>query len=279
MSILIFGGSGQVGAHLVAQSGGTAIPRSACDLTTASEAQLAALLDHHQPPPLINAAAYTKVDDAEKQRELTETLNAIAPRRIAAAAASRNIKLLHLSTDYVFDGRHGPYREDDTTNPLNHYGASKLRGEQAVLELGATVFRIQWVFDVRGHNLFPGLRQLLGERAQLDMVADQWGAPSYAGHLATAILAARDVPAGLYHLAAAGFTSRHGFASAMAAAMGSKCHIRPITSPELPRPAQRPLDTRLDTAKLAALGVSMPHWREGLKEAFACASSTLTSPK
>ena len=280
MTALIFGGSGQVGAHLVAQSGGVAVTRAECDLSTATEAQIGAILDHHKPTHIVNAAAHTRVDDAESERDLAEALNATAPRHIAAAAAARGIPCIHLSTDYVFDGKSGaPYRETHPTNPINHYGASKLRGEEAALAHGATVLRIQWVFDIRGHNLFPAIRQLLAERERIRMVADQWGAPSYAGHLATAILAARAVPPGLYHLAPPGFTSRHGFACALAGLMGSKCHIAPITSPEFPRPAQRPLDTRLDTAKLTALGIAMPHWQAGLKEAFACASSTPTSRK
>ncbi len=264
MSILLFGASGQIGAHLAAQGDCIAIPRTECDLADTSEARIAALLDTHAPSHVINATAYTRVDDAEKQRDLTESLNATAPRLIAAAAASRHIPFIHLSTDYVFDGKRGPYCETDAVNPINHYGASKLRGEQAALAAGAIVFRLQWVFDGRGHNLFPAIRQLLAERDELAMVADQWGAPSYAGHLATAILAARDVPAGLYHMAPPGVTSRHGFACAMAAALGSRCHIRPITSAEFPRPAQRPLDTRLNTDKLTALGITLPHWTEGL---------------
>lgn len=270
MSVLLFGASGQVGAHLARQPGVVPISRHMLDFTAIRADDLERLIAEHQPTHLINAAGFTAVDAAETQPELAYAVNAAAPTLIAAVASRHGLGFTHLSTDYVFDGQAGnPYREDARTNPLNQYGRSKLYGEQAALDAGARVFRLQWVFDRRGANFYLTMRRLLAERPRLAIVADQLGAPSYAGHIARALWAARDMPAGIYHLAAAGHTSWHGFACAIAQQMQSTCAIAPITTTEYPTAATRPNDTRLDTSTLAAHGITMPHWRDGLKEVMA----------
>ena len=265
MSILLFGANGQVGARLARQAECIAVPRSLCDFTALDIATVEQLLETHRPTHIINAAGYTAVDQAESQSELAYAVNAEAPKLLAQLAAEHAIPFIHFSTDYVFDGTAAPYGEEARVHPLNHYGKSKLYGEQAALDAGATVFRLQWLFDHRGSNFLRTMRRLLTERSTLTVVADQFGAPSFAGHIAGAVLASLNKPAGLYHLAASGHTSWHGFACAIADAIGSNCAIAPITTAEYPTPAARPKDTRLDTSKL---GLTLPHWRDGMKEAL-----------
>lgn len=269
MRLLVLGATGQLGARLAQRPGSIAIDRATCDLATLTPAHIDALLAQHQPTHLINAAAYTAVDKAEQEEALAMQVNAVAPLLLAEAAKRHSIPFLHCSTDYVFDGATGPYSEQARPNPLNAYGRSKLAGDEGVLAAGGRVFRLQWVFDATGRNFLTTMRKLLAERTQIAIVADQLGAPSFAGHVAQALIAARDVPQGLYHLVPQGHTSWHGFACAIAQALGSAVPIAPITSAEYPTPAARPKDARLDASKLAALGIAMPHWREGLKEALA----------
>jgi dTDP-4-dehydrorhamnose reductase len=197
-------------------------------------------------------------------------INGEVPEWIARAATAHTIPLIHFSTDYVFDGVRGRYAEDAPQRPLNVYGETKRVGETAVLDAGGYVFRLQWVYDVRGQNFLLTMKKLLAERDVLSVVADQVGAPSSARDIATAIvratakILAHQMPAGVYHLAAAGYTSWHGFACAIADSMASATRIIPITSAEYPLPATRPLDGRLDCSALTAQGITMPHWRDGL---------------
>lgn len=269
MSILLFGAHGQVGARIAQQAECIALSRNDADFMALDIAAVEKLIDRHQPTHIINAAGFTAVDAAETQSETAYAVNAAAPKTIAQAAAGHGIPFFHFSTDYVFDGVNGaPYAEDARVNPLNHYGKSKLYGEQAALDAGGRVFRLQWVFDTRGSNFYLSMRRLLAERATLNVVADQLGAPSHARHIARAVLQSLALPAGLYHLAPQGYTSWHGFACAIAAGMKSNCAIAPITSAEYPLPATRPRDTRLNTSKLTAHGITLPHWRDGLQEAL-----------
>jgi len=272
-AILLFGVSGQLGYRLnealtAAGHEVTALDRAACDFATVDTKQLEMKLRAVEPEIIINAAAYTAVDKAENEPELAQRINAEMPALIAKNA--KGTKFLHFSTDYVFDGVRGRYHEDAATNPVNIYGASKLAGERAVLEEGGHVFRLQWVYDSRGKNFLLTMKTLLAEKESLDVVADQVGAPSSARALAEAITAAvpkiiaGDIAPGIYHLTAAGYTSWHGFACAIAAAIGSKTRIRPIPSAEYPTPATRPLDGRLFSTKLAAHGITLPHWRDSL---------------
>ena len=284
--ILLWGANGQVGARLVqacAERGVACVPltRAEVDLAALNPHRLRALIEAHAPTHLINAAAYTAVDKAESEKELAYKINAEAPKLLVEAAQSFDLPCIHFSTDYVFDGLGGaPYSETAITHPLNVYGASKLDGEQAVLDAGGTVFRLQWVYDTRGSNFFLRMRELMspplsppasgGGRGGLRIVADQLGAPTFAKHIATAVLDALAIPRGLYHLAAQGFTSWHGFTCAIHAGMPQTVtqSILPIASTEYPLAATRPLDTRLNTDKLAAHGIALPHWQEGLREAM-----------
>lgn len=267
--ILLFGVNGQIGARIAEQVECVALTREQADFNALDSAKIEALLDQHRPSYIINAAGYTAVDAAETQPELAYAANADAPKLLAQLAQQRSIPFIHFSTDYVFDGVKGaPYTETSSTNPLGVYAKSKLLGEQAVLEAGGKVFRLQWVYDVRGKNFYLTMRKLLAERPNIGVVADQLGAPSFAKHIAATVLKARDLPPGLYHLAPQGYTSWHGFACAIANAMQSNCIVAPITTAEYPTAASRPHDTRMNCDKLAALGITLPHWSDGLKEAL-----------
>ena len=272
--IVLFGVNGQLGARLMEtlEHAGyevTGIDRARCDFASASPKDIAVIVRAVDPVLIINAAAYTAVDAAETDADAAQRVNATVPEYIALAAAEQHVPLLHFSTDYVFDGKRGaPYREDATTNPLNVYAQSKLAGEQAVLQHGGTVFRLQWVFDGRGKNFFTTMTRLLSERDHVTVVADQLGAPSHALHLAQAIthavplLVAGTLPPAVYHLTAQGHTSWHGFACAIAGARAVM--ITPITTAEYPVAAVRPKDARLNSEALAVHGITMPHWRDGV---------------
>lgn len=278
--ILLFGAQGQVGYRLneILSAAGfevTALDREQCDFSSATSKQIATMIRAVEPVAVINAAACTAVDKAESEPELAQLLNAEIPAMIAAACAEQQVKLIHFSTDYVFDGVNGaPYAEGAKPGPLSAYGRTKLAGEAPVLAAGGHVFRLQWVFDARGKNFFLTMKKLLAEREEVRVIADQLGAPSNARHIAQAIakvlpmVVSGALPSGIYHLAAAGDTSWHGFAVAIAEALKSKARAVPIVSAEYPTPAARPKDARLDTSKLASYGIAMPHWREGITEAL-----------
>lgn len=234
-----------------------------------------------QPDLIINAAAYTAVDQAESDAQAALALNAQAPGVLAEEAARLGVPLLHYSTDYVFDGSQAtPYTEDDPTRPLGVYGHSKLAGEQAISAVGGAhlILRTSWVYSLHGRNFLLTLQRLLQEKPELRVVADQIGAPTWAGSLAMGTLAlierwrAGQAGAwGTYHMTAQGHTSWYGFAQAIGAhlkAQGKPCaHLLPIASSEYPTPARRPLNSRLDCRRLQQQWqVSLPDWREALIE-------------
>ncbi|NER59399.1 dTDP-4-dehydrorhamnose reductase [Pseudomonas sp. MAFF212428] len=234
-----------------------------------------------QPDLIINAAAYTAVDQAESDPQAAFAINARAPGVLAEEAARLGVPLLHYSTDYVFDGSKAtPYTEDDPTHPLGVYGQSKLAGEQAISAVGGAhlILRTSWVYSLHGRNFLLTMQRLLQEKPELRVVADQLGAPTWAGTLASSTLAlierwqAGHAGAwGTYHLSAQGYTSWFGFAQAIGAhlkAQGKPCaHLLPITTGEYPTPARRPLNSRLDCRRLQQQWqVSQPDWREALIE-------------
>src|SRR5579871_4649751 len=240
--ILIFGAAGQLGVELqrsfTASSGVTAVDRASGDL--ANPDQLRALIRDVRPAVILNAAAYTAVDRAEAEPELEHAINAAGPRILAEKSLNLNARLVHYSTDYVFDGtKSGPWTEADATNPLNAYGVSKLAGEQAIQSLGGRylIFRTSWVYSPHGKNFMLTMLRLGRERDKLSVVNDQFGAPTTSIELARAthqivsgILAnhfgAVDYFAGLYHMTCAGSTSWFGFAQAIferaSAVLGAK---------------------------------------------------------
>lgn len=296
MRILITGRDGQVGwecqRSLQALGEVESIGRSQCDLTQPES--IRTLVRTTDPDLIVNAAAYTAVDRAESEPELAYAVNAGAPAVLAEEAKRIGASLLHLSTDYVFDGRKAtPYVEDDACAPLSAYGRSKLQGEQAILASGAPamILRTSWVYATRGHNFLRTMLRLALEREELRIVDDQWGAPTWArsiadGIAAIAARAGRDretVAAsfrscgGVLHMTAAGKTTWHRFATQLLQQLPDPARklrsIVPIPSSDYPTPARRPMNSVLDCTRLAKhWGVSLPHWQRTLDLAVAEAS-------
>lgn len=281
MKVLVCGHNGQVAQALqgaLASLGEVhLLGRGQLDL--AHPQQLRAPLRELKPDLIINAAAYTAVDQAESEPQLAFAINAEAPRVLAEEAARLGVPLIHYSTDYVFDGSKAlPYDEDDTPNPLGVYGRSKLAGEQAITAVGGEhlILRTSWVYSRHGRNFLLTMQRLLQERPQLKVVNDQVGAPTWAGTIAASTRAlierwqqGQAGAWGTYHLTAQGETSWFGFAQAIAQqlkAQGLPCaELLPIASSEYPTPAQRPLNSRLDCSRLAhEWQVAQPHWHQAL---------------
>lgn len=252
-----------------------AVPRAELDLRDTPG--LAAALDRHRPECVINAAAMTSVDLCESQRERAFEVNAAAPGRLAVACRTRGIRLVHVSTDYVFDGKlRRPYREDDLPGPLAIYAASKLEGEQRVLaaDPSALVVRTAWVFSPRGKTFLCRLRGLVGTEEVLRVANDRTGNCTYAPDLATAIeaLVSRKI-SGVVHFTNRGELSWHDFALAlleMAPRLGLpvRCRkVEAISSASLNLPAQRPPYSVLDTSRYEKLtGNAIRPWRETLPD-------------
>jgi dTDP-4-dehydrorhamnose reductase len=231
---------------------------------------------------IVNASAYTAVDQAEAEPELAEAINGIGAGAVAGAAAAMNVPLIHLSTDYVFDGSSDrPYREDDPVSPLGAYGASKLLGEEAVAA-GAedyAILRTAWVYSPFGKNFVKTMLRLAGNRDELGVVADQYGSPTSALDIADGILAIGrnllDRPQdrslrGLFHMTGTGDASWAEFASEIFAHSarfgGPTARVRPIATADYPTPARRPANSRLDCTRLKqAHGVVLPPWRASLE--------------
>lgn len=284
MRILISGHTGQVARELqlaLSEHELISLDRHAFDL--AQPASLRPTILRERPDLLINAAAHTAVDQAEQEQALAFAINAEAPGAMAVACAELGIPLIHYSTDYVFDGRKtGPYSEDDIPNPLSVYGASKLAGEQAIADSGCDhlILRTSWVYSRHGRNFLLTMQRLLQEREQLNVVADQIGAPTWAGSIAVATAELVDAwqqgnhQWGTYHLTNQGETSWFGFAQAIGArlrASGKPCaELRPIPTSDYPTPAHRPLNSRLDGSKLERnWNVRLPDWQAALDACLA----------
>jgi dTDP-4-dehydrorhamnose reductase len=287
MRILLTGVTGQVGGALLEplRSIGSVVAAGRNELDLARPDHIHATLDRIAPDLIINPAAYTAVDRAEEERELAFRINAEAPGAIAQWAAGRGVPLIHFSTDYVFDGSGTrPWREDDPTGPLSAYGVSKLAGENAVRAAGAPhlIVRTSWVYAARGENFLRTMARLGAERAELRIVADQFGAPTSARLIAdavTAILGARGnglaerfaTAGGVVNLAAAGETSWHGFAVAIVEGLRARgvplaaTRVVPIATADYPTKAKRPANSRLDLTRLREIfGVEPPRWDEAL---------------
>jgi dTDP-4-dehydrorhamnose reductase len=282
--ILILGGNGQVGWELqraLAPLGRlTVCDRQRGDLEDLDG--LRALILAQRPSIIVNAAAYTTVDKAETDIERARRVNAEAVGLLASLACELDAWLVHYSTDYVFDGRgERPFREEDQPAPLNAYGRTKLAGEQAIRESGCRhlIFRTSWVYAARGANFAKTMLRLAADRDELRIVADQVGAPTSAELIAdiTAQVLGQlhvhphpDSLGGLYHLAASGETSWHGYARfviAEAAHLGLPLRtaaerVLPILTHEYPLPAPRPANSRLDTTHLCStFGLTLPDWQ------------------
>jgi dTDP-4-dehydrorhamnose reductase len=282
MRILITGKNGQVGSELSrlyhSPGDAVAVGRAECDLS--SEASIRDLVRRVEPTVIINAGAYTAVDQAETERDLCYAVNAAAPRVLAEEAARLDALLIHYSTDYVFDGeKRGPYLESDPINPVSAYGASKAAGEAALVETACRhlVLRTSWVYSAHGKNFLRTMLRLGAERPELRVVDDQIGAPTSASAIATATATlveryaapGTQLPAGIYHMTAAGSTSWFGFARAIfdADVLGVSPRVQAIPSSAYPTPAKRPANSVLSNDKFAhAFGFRLPLWQHQLQD-------------
>lgn len=286
---LITGANGQLGFELqraLAPLGDVAAcGRDACNLSNPDSIRDA--VRAAKPDVIFNAGAYTAVDKAESELDLARAINAIAPGILGEEAAKLGALVIHYSTDYVFDGtKPSAYCEEDATNPLGVYGQTKLEGEKALAATRANhlIFRTSWVFGAHGKNFIKTILRLASIRDELRIVADQFGAPTGAALLAdtSTHIAARHLcdgrenfPFGLYHLAAGGETSWHGFAQhivAKAATAHSPLQATidrtlPISAAAYPTPAARPANSRLDSSKFrSAFGLHLPDWTHGVDQ-------------
>ena len=286
MKTLITGQHGQVSQALQQrlQGLGELIVLGRDQLDLANPEHIRQQVRDHRPDLIINAAAHTAVDLAESEPDAAFAINAIAPGILAEEAKALGVPLIHYSTDYVFDGsKSAPYTESDTPNPLSVYGQSKLAGEQAIAAVGGEylILRTSWVYSNHGKNFLLTMQRLLQEKPQMRIVADQIGAPTWAGSIANSTRALIERwqageagEWGIYHLTAAGETSWFGFAQAIAQqlrAEGKACaELEAIPSSAYPTPAQRPLNSRLDCSRLQQQWhVSQPHWQDALRECLA----------
>ena len=283
--ILVFGGGGQVGSALKAlplPDGAMLAAPTRAEADIADRAAVDAMLDSGSWTAVINAAAWTGVDAAEDAVADAFAANAHGPAILADATRRRNIPLIHISTDYVYDGSKAtPYEEDDRTAPLGVYGASKLAGEEAVRTGNPRhlIVRTAWIYGGSGRHFLKTMLRLAGERDRLRVVDDQWGTPTLAGDLAAALLALAlrdDLPErrGIYHFANRGETTWCRFAReifALSAARGGpSAEVEAITTADFPTPARRPANSRLSTGRIERdFGIVPRQWDDALKDVIA----------
>ena len=273
--VIVTGSNGQLGRRLMAVGEGAAVEcigmdRESLDITDARAVRAA--LEAVRPDAVINLAAYTAVDRAEQEEELAFKVNAEGPRNLAVACASVGGDFLHVSTDYVFDGKKAKgYVPQDATGPLGVYGRSKRAGEEAVLEAGGRswVLRIAWLYDAIGPNFLHTMLRLGEQGRALRVVEDQIGTPTSAQFVAEALVAWAEDPTrwtpGIWHFGHRGTTSWYGFASAIFEGMGMEVDLTPCATDAYPTPARRPAHSHLDPeAWHAAWGTEPLHWREAL---------------
>lgn len=269
--MLVFGKTGQVATELQRQAEVAALGRDQADLSDPQAC--AAVIADLRPSVVINAAAYTAVDKAEEDEALAQTVNAASPGAMAGACAQLDVPFLHVSTDYVFDGTgQRAWQETDPVSPQNTYGRSKLLGEEAVRASGAChiILRTAWVFSSHGANFVKTMLRLSETRDTLTVVDDQIGGPTSAADIAATLLTLADhmrdgATGGTYHYAGAPHTSWADFARAIFAQTGRDVTVTGIPSRDYPTPARRPLNSRLDCAKLATdFGITPADWQDGL---------------
>jgi dTDP-4-dehydrorhamnose reductase len=285
ISILVTGASGQVGREIAALAPDFPdfdfVFADSQQLNVSSHDDIQRMFASRKFDYCINTAAYTAVDKAETDREKVALANMIGPHLLARACKESQTRLIHLSTDYVYHNTlNRPLLEDDPVEPKSVYAFSKCAGDEAVLHFhpeGAMVVRTSWVFSSFGHNFVKTMLRLGKERPELRVVCDQIGTPTYARHLALALLRAiasaesgaidRDLLRGIYHFSNEGVASWYDFALAIFEMSGLSCVVLPIETSEYPTPARRPPYSVLNKTKWKmTFGQSIPHWREGLRE-------------
>lgn len=279
MNVLITGSKGQLGMELVSLE--TEFPnfnffytdRSALNIVDFEEVEQ--FVSKNKIEVIVNCAAYTNVDKAEDEPEKANEVNHLAVKNLAFITKRHSLKLIHISTDYVFDGNSSiPYSEDDATNPQNVYGITKLKGEKALLKINpknSIIIRTSWVYSEFGHNFVKTMLRLSAEKEQISVVSDQIGSPTYANDLANVIL--QIIPSinnegiQIYHYANKGTCSWFQFASAIVRIAQRNCEILPITSEEFKTKTKRPKFSLLNTEKIKeAFQLEIPMWEDSLKK-------------
>lgn len=281
MKILVTGSYGQLGNEIARIS--KTLPNwhflftDVDTLNIADENELLAYFEKHNPEYVINCAAYTAVDKAESEVELAGKVNALAPAILAKNAKNTRAKFIHISTDYVFDGKgHRPYSEKDKVDPQNVYGRTKLQGEIEALRENpeALIIRTSWLYSSFGNNFVKTMMRLGSERESLKVVFDQIGSPTYAGDLAEVILEiikltevdSKKFFPGIYHYSNEGVASWYDFAIAIFEIAGVDCKVFPVLSEEFPTPARRPNFSVLNKVKIKeTYNIDIPYWKDSLK--------------
>ncbi|MBE5202633.1 MULTISPECIES: dTDP-4-dehydrorhamnose reductase [Pectobacterium] len=279
MKILLTGANGQLGRcfqdRLPTEWEILATDTAELDITDL--ARVEEIVKDFQPDAIVNTAAYTAVDKAESEPELAEKINVTGPENLAIAASKQGIRLVHVSTDYVFDGNATePYHEDSATNPLSVYGKTKLAGEQAVTQAApeTIIVRTAWVFSEYGNNFVKTMLRLAKERDTLSIVNDQRGCPTYAGDLAQAIISLleKNAAGGIYHYAGDKEVNWFEFAHAIffvavqKAVLSKAPTLTPITTAQYPTPAHRPAYSTLACKKIEKEGITLSNWQDALQK-------------
>lgn len=280
--VAVSGKNGQLGSELHEAAklftGYEFVFADKAELDIASPSSLEIFFKTYEPKFFVNCAAYTAVDKAESEKDFSYQINAKAVGEIAALCKQYNTTLIHISTDYVFNGTGRiPYSEDDPVDPINHYGYTKSEGEKAALEshLHTIIIRTSWVYSSYGQNFVKTMMRLMKDRADINVVNDQYGSPTYAADLAEAIIAIirycvnNPVPSGIYHYGNEGSISWHDFAMAIKELSGSVCTVHAIPTEQYPTPAKRPTYTVMDKQKIQSVFmIKTKDWRESLTRCF-----------
>jgi dTDP-4-dehydrorhamnose reductase len=276
-NILITGAQGQLGREFQALQ--ESFPQyqflfaGRNELQIADEDSVNIFFSNHKIDVCVNCAAYTAVDKAEQEKELATSVNAIAVGYLAKACKKYNAQFIHISTDYVFDGKATtPYKPGDKTNPVNFYGQTKLDGETVAIKenKNTIIIRTAWVYSSYGNNFVKTMIRLMNEKESIGVVKDQRGAPTFAGDLAVAIIQIVDknnFVSGIYHYSNDGDISWYDFAKEIAMQINTSCIINPITTAQFPTLAARPAYSVLNTEKISSIfGLEINGWKESLRK-------------
>ncbi len=277
MKVLVTGANGQLGCALRRlldrEMPGEAIYTDKQELDLTDAAAVENFIRDNEVTHIVNCAAYTAVDRAEEEKRECALINTDAVKNLAAAADLLGAKIIHISTDYVFDGtNHRPYRESDKVNPISQYGTTKRKGETALLALApeSIIIRTAWLYSDTGHNFVKTILSLAKKQNEIRVVCDQIGTPTYARDLAEAVLAvlkSHQWVAGIYHFTDEGAASWYDFAKAILRIAGKKTRVVPIPTEDYPTLAQRPAYSILDRSRIkATYGVEIPHWEDALTD-------------
>lgn len=277
MKILITGANGQLGTELheilEREFPGQTLYTDVQELDLTNAKAVDSYVANNEITHIVNCAAYTAVDRAEEEKMLCAAVNTDAVKNLAMAADANGAKIIHISTDYVFDGtNHRPYRESDKVNPISQYGTTKRKGETLLLALApqAIIIRTAWLYSAHGNNFVKTMLRLSDSQPEIKVVCDQIGTPTFARDLARAVvkvLQSHQWVPGIYHFTDEGAASWYDFAKAIFRIAGKDVKVTPIPTEDYPTPASRPSYSILDRTRIkATYGIEIPHWEEALAD-------------